>query len=48
LDYPDGKVPAGLDARSEFNAAPGTYLVRVVVRDADGHISATNQTAEVR
>jgi hypothetical protein len=48
LDYPDGKVPAGLDVRSEFTAPPGTYLVRAVVRDADGHISATNQTAEVR
>jgi HSP20 family molecular chaperone IbpA len=48
LDYADGKVPAGLDGKSEFPAPPGTYLVRVVVRDADGHMSSINQTAEVR
>jgi hypothetical protein len=52
LDYPDAKLPAalatGLDVRSDFNVAPGSYLVRIVVRDADGHVASTNQTVELR
>jgi VWFA-related protein len=48
LDYADGKVPAGLEVRSEFTAAPGICFVRVVVRDQDGHMSSINRTAEVR
>jgi hypothetical protein len=47
LEYAVGKVPAGLDVKSEFNIAPGTCLVRLVVRAEDGQISSANETVEV-
>lgn len=48
LDYAGGKVPASVQVRGGFNAAPGTCFVRVVVRDQDGHMSSINRTVEVR
>ncbi len=37
----------GLAVASDFKIAPGTYLVRAVVRDAGGMISTTNDTIEI-
>ena len=48
LDYAAGKVPDAFDVKSEFNVHPGAYLVRVVLRDRDGHLSSTSQTVKVR
>jgi hypothetical protein len=48
LDYADGNVPAGIDVRSDFSVPPGAYLVRVVIRDGDGHISSANQPVTLR
>jgi hypothetical protein len=42
-DTLEKKVDGGLTIRTPFNVKPGTYLVRLVVRDAEGQmISAEN------
>jgi hypothetical protein len=42
-DTLEKKVDGGLTLRTPFNVKPGTYLVRLVVRDAEGQmISAEN------
>jgi VWFA-related protein len=33
--------------RADFDAPPGTYVVRLVLRDNDGHMSATSKNVEV-
>lgn len=39
---------SGLTVKSSFDVAPGTYLVREIVRDAEGgQISALNRTVEI-
>jgi hypothetical protein len=38
---------AGISASNDFKVAPGTYLVREVVRDASGLISTMNDTLEI-
>ena len=48
LDYAAGKVPATVQVRGGFHAAPGPCFVRVGVRDQDGHMSSINRTVEVR
>jgi VWFA-related protein len=48
LDYAGGKVPASVQVRGGFHAAPGPCVVRVVVRDQDGQMSSINRTVEVR
>jgi hypothetical protein len=41
-------VESGLTSRVSFDLKPGTYLVRQVVRDAEGgQISALNRTVEI-
>ena len=50
LDYTDDKLAAaraaGARMTSEFDAAPGKYLVRVVLRDGEGHMSSTSRLVE--
>ncbi len=41
-------LASGITAKSSFKVAPGTYLVRVVVRDSEGRqLSAMNQRVEI-
>jgi VWFA-related protein len=52
LDYSDDKLAAsiasGTDVRADFDTPAGRYLVRVVIRDEDGHLSSTSSAVEVR
>jgi VWFA-related protein len=41
------KLGSGLDVRSSFDVKPGGYLVRLVVRDAEGQIAAVNGTVQI-
>ena len=51
LDYPDEKLAAamasGVHVRTGFDAAEGSYVVRLVLRDNDGHMSSTSRLVEV-
>ena len=38
---------SGISMASDFKVAPGTYLVREVVRDEGGVISSMNDTVEI-
>jgi VWFA-related protein len=40
-----GKLNAGLSIRSEFKVAPGTYVIRLIVRDAEGQMMAARNGA---
>jgi VWFA-related protein len=43
-----GRLGQGVTIRSTFDIVPGTYLVRLVVRDAEGQLmSATNGAVEI-
>ena len=43
------KLAAGITLKTSFDVKPGSYLVRLVVRDAEGQsISAENGTVEIR
>jgi VWFA-related protein len=39
------KLSGGLPVRSEFKVAPGTYVIRLVVRDAEGQMMAARNGA---
>jgi VWFA-related protein len=41
------KLDRGLTLKSNFDVKPGTYVVRLVVRDAGGQISAANGAIEI-
>jgi VWFA-related protein len=41
------KLQSGLTLKSSFEVKPGSYLVRLVVRDAEGDISAENGAIEI-
>jgi VWFA-related protein len=41
------KLDSGVTMRANFEVKPGSYLVRCVVRDADGQLSATNDSVEI-
>lgn len=41
------KLDNGITMKSSFDAKPGSYLVRVVVRDAEGQLSAENGAVEI-
>jgi VWFA-related protein len=41
------KLQSGLTMKSSFDVKPGSYLVRLVVRDAEGDISAENGAIEI-
>jgi hypothetical protein len=43
----DKKLNSGVTLRANFEVKPGTYLVRCVVRDDDGQLSATNDSVEI-
>lgn len=44
----DKLTQSGITTKASFEVAPGTYLVRLVVRDAEGALlSAQNQTVEI-
>jgi hypothetical protein len=51
LNYPKeqlaAKVAAGLNLKSEFEVKPGQYLVRLVLRDEAGNMSASSKTIEI-
>jgi hypothetical protein len=42
------KLESGLTLKSSFDVKPGSYLVRLVVRDAEGDISAENGAIEIQ
>jgi hypothetical protein len=43
------KLASGITLKTSFDVKPGSYLVRLVVRDAEGQsMSAENGTVEIR
>jgi hypothetical protein len=40
------RLGSGITLKSSFDVKPGGYLVRLVVRDVEGQISATNEAIE--
>jgi hypothetical protein len=43
------KLASGITLKTSFDVKPGSYLVRLVVRDAEGQLmSAENGTVEIR
>jgi len=49
LDYTKEQLAAssGINLKSEFEAKPGKYVVRLVVRDEDGQMSASSKPVEI-
>jgi VWFA-related protein len=51
LDFPDDKLPSAIAAgeavRADFDAPAGSYVVRLVLRDNDGHMSSTSRRIDV-
>jgi VWFA-related protein len=41
------KLGSGITVKSSFDVKPGAYLVRLVVRDAEGQLSAANGSIEI-
>jgi hypothetical protein len=41
------RMGPGLSVKSNFDVKPGSYLVRLVVRDADGQIAAENGAIQI-
>jgi hypothetical protein len=41
------RLGSGVILKSSFEVKPGGYLVRLVVRDVEGQISATNEAIEI-
>lgn len=41
------RLNSGITMKTSFDTKPGTYLVRVVIRDADGQMSAENGAVEI-
>jgi VWFA-related protein len=41
----ENKLNAGISIRSDFKVAPGTYVIRLVVRDAEGQMMAAQNGA---
>jgi hypothetical protein len=43
------KLGSGITLKTSFDVKPGSYMVRLVVRDAEGQLmSAENGTVEIR
>ena len=42
-----GRLNSGITLRSNFDVTPGSYVIRVVARDAQGKLSAQNSTIEI-
>ncbi|MGO9519645.1 MAG: VWA domain-containing protein [Candidatus Korobacteraceae bacterium] len=43
----NGKLASGVTLKSSFDVKPGSYLVRLVVRDEDGQLAAQNGAIEI-
>jgi hypothetical protein len=41
------RLGSGITVKSSFDVKPGSYLVRLVVRDAEGQLAATNGAVEI-
>jgi hypothetical protein len=39
------KINSGISVRSDFKVGPGTYVIRLVVRDAEGQMMAARNGA---
>lgn len=46
-DTLEHRVESGVTVKSSFDVKPGSYLVRLVVRDAEGQLSAENGAVEI-
>lgn len=47
-DTLEHKLSSGITLKTSFDVKPGSYMVRLVVRDAEGQLSAENGTVEIR
>jgi VWFA-related protein len=47
-DTLEHKLAAGITLKTSYDVKPGSYLVRLVVRDADGQLTSENGTVEIR
>jgi hypothetical protein len=41
------RLESGMTVKTSFDVKPGSYLVRLVVRDAEGQLSAENGAIEI-
>ena len=46
-DTLENRLNSGITIKSSFDVKPGSYLVRLVVRDAEGELSAANGAIEI-
>ena len=42
-----GRLNSGITLKSNFDVKPGSYIVRLVVRDEDGQLAAQNKAVEI-
>ncbi len=42
------KLNSGISLKSSFDVKPGSYVVRLVVRDEDGQLSEQNSAVEIQ
>jgi VWFA-related protein len=47
-DTLEHKLRAGITLKTSYDVKPGSYMVRLVVRDADGQLMSENGTVEIR
>jgi VWFA-related protein len=47
-DTLEHKLRAGFTLKTSYDVKPGSYMVRLVVRDADGQLMSENGTVEIR
>ena len=47
-DTLEHKLRAGITLKTSYDVKPGSYLVRLVVRDANGQLMSENGTVEIR
>lgn len=43
----DGKLGSGITLKSSFDVKPGSYIVRLVVRDEEGQLATQNSVVEI-
>ena len=43
----ESRVNSGVTLKSSFDVKPGRYIVRLVVRDADGQLAAQSSAVEI-
>ena len=44
----EGRLNSGISLKSSFDIKPGSYIVRLVVRDEDGQLSEENSAVEIQ